>query len=212
MEGVCGDMTRDTILLFTSVKEPVYELSDEDAGKLFKAILAYQTGEDVNLEGLLKVVFIQVKQQIDYNNKTYEERVALRSEAGKKGAEARWQKIAEDSKRISANGKNGKRISANGKNALNDNDNENVLYPSSSSRARTREDEDFDDGVWNPDELVTTKDGTQIRLGDVHFGETVKIGKVSKPSGMVKHPPLTEEEKERILNRLEEFKKRRAGG
>lgn len=175
-------MTRDTILLFTSVKEPVYELSDEDAGKLFKAILAYQTGEDVNLEGLLKVVFIQVKQQIDYNNKTYEERVALRSEAGKKGAEARWQKIAEDSKRISVNGKNGKRISANGKNALNDNDNDNVLYPSSSSRARMREDEDFDDGVWNPDELVTTKDGTQIRLGDVRFGETVKIGKISKPS------------------------------
>ena len=75
-----------------------------------------------------------------------------------------------------------------------------------------RENEDFDDGVWNPDELVTTKDGTQIRLGDVHFGEKVKIGKVSKPSETVKHPPLTEEEKERILNRLEEFKKRRAGG
>lgn len=164
-------MMRDTILLFTSMKEPVSALSDEDAGKLLKAILAYQTGNPVNLEGILNAVFIQIRQQIDYNNQAYEERVALRSEAGKKGAEARWQKMANDGKRIA---KDGKRIANDSKRMANDsiyvNDNENVLNDECiTTRARVREDSDIGD------EFITTTDGRRIPLKELKFGGT-KIG------------------------------------
>ena len=74
---------KNTILLFSNMKEPIDELDDEDAGKLFKAILAYQNGEEVKLQGLLKVVFLQIKQQIDYNNERYAETSKKRSEARK---------------------------------------------------------------------------------------------------------------------------------
>ena len=166
-------MIRDTILLFTSMKEPVSALSDEDAGKLLKAILAYQTGEPVNLEGLLNAVFISIRQQIDYNNQAYESRVALRSEAGKKGAEARWQKMANDGKRISANGKDNKRISANGKNALYVNDNDNDLTDECIiTRARARE-----DSVIEDDDYITTSDGRRIRLNELKFdGAEIRRG------------------------------------
>lgn len=83
---------KDTILLFTNIKEPIQALTDEQAGQLFKAILDYQTGVEVNLEGLLNVVFLQIKQQIDYNNEQYEASKKRRSEAGKKGMESRWHK------------------------------------------------------------------------------------------------------------------------
>lgn len=74
---------KNTILLFSNMKEPIDELDDEDAGKLFKAILAYQNGDEVKLQGLLKVVFLQIKQQIDYNNERYAETSKKRSEARK---------------------------------------------------------------------------------------------------------------------------------
>lgn len=74
---------KNTILLFSNMKEPIDELDDEDAGKLFKAILAYQNGEEMKLQGLLKVVFLQIKQQIDYNNERYAETSKKRSEARK---------------------------------------------------------------------------------------------------------------------------------
>ena len=74
---------KNTILLFSNMKEPIDELNDEDAGKLFKAILAYQNGDEVKLQGLLKVVFLQIKQQIDYNNERYAETSKKRSEARK---------------------------------------------------------------------------------------------------------------------------------
>lgn len=152
-------MMRDTILLFTSIKEPVFAMSDEDAGKLFKAILAYQTGDEVMLDGLLAVIFLQVKQQIDYANKSYEERSALRSEAGKKGAEARWQTMANDGKRISVNGKNGKRISANGKNAINKNINKNVPITSSSCACAREDSEEFDVLLESYDDYRKRKKG-----------------------------------------------------
>ena len=195
---------KSSFLFYAEWAKNIEILTDEQSGVLLKAILALANDTELpQMDAVTRMCFSFIETQIERDSAKYEGRVASRSEAGKKGAEARWQ-----------NGKNGNAINRNGKNGLyvDEDVDEDVLIAPSSSRARMRENEDFDDGVWNPDELVTTKDGTQIRLGDVHFGETVKIGKVSKPSGTVKHPPLTEEEKERILNRLEEFKKRRAGG
>lgn len=89
---------KDTILLFTNLKEPIDELSDEEAGQLFKAILAYQNGEEPKLKGLLKVIFLQIRQQIDYNNQKYSETSRKRSEARKAWLEKKKQNLTNDDK------------------------------------------------------------------------------------------------------------------
>jgi len=116
---------RDTVLLYTSIKEPVDALTDEQAGKLFKAILAYQTDNDVVLDGLLNVVFLQVKQQIDYNNDKFDETARKRSEAGKKGMESRWNKNNNDNNVITNDNNVKDVITSDNKNNYNDNDNGN---------------------------------------------------------------------------------------
>jgi len=128
---------RDTVLLFTSLKEPVDALTDEQAGQLFKAILAYQTGEAVSLDGLLNVVFLQIKQQLDYNNDKYNEMCKKRSDAGKKGMLSRWGKVDNTDNDVITNDNNVTSvITDDNKNNHNDNDtdndndnvNENVSY------------------------------------------------------------------------------------
>ena len=143
-------MTRDTILLFTSIREPVQALSDEDAGKLLKAILDYQTGEEVKLEGLLKVVFLQVKQQIDYNNEKYESTSQKRSEAGKKGMASRWGNN-KDNNVIGV-------ITKSNKNNLNVNVNENVINNHHHARVRESE-EEFDPLIESYAEFMKRKRG-----------------------------------------------------
>lgn len=117
---------RDTVLLFTSLKEPVDALTDEQAGQLFKAIFAYQTGEAVTLDGLLNVVFLQIKQQLDYNNDKYLETCKKRSEAGKKGMQSRWGKADNTDNKVITNDNNViSVITSDNKNNHNDNDNDN---------------------------------------------------------------------------------------
>lgn len=83
---------RSTVLLFTDIKETLDMLTDEQAGQIFKAIIDYQTGNEVALDGLLNVIFAQIKRQIDYNNEKYDNDRKKRSEAGKKGMQNRWHK------------------------------------------------------------------------------------------------------------------------
>lgn len=125
----------DTVLLFTSLREPLEAMTDDQAGQLFKAILAYQSGEEVILDGLLNVIFLQIKQQIDYNNEKYSETSEKRSEAGKKGMSSRWSKKEKDNKVITNDNKNNNvmsvitndniPITSDNKNNLYDNDNDN---------------------------------------------------------------------------------------
>ena len=116
---------RETLLLYTSIKEPIDELTDEQAGKLFKALLSYQTDNEIELEGLLKVVFLQIKQQIDYNNDKFDETSKKRSEAGKKGMKNRWNKNNNDNNVITNDNNVNDVITDDNKNNLYDNDNDN---------------------------------------------------------------------------------------
>lgn len=65
---------KDSFILYNKYQEVFEELSDEDAGKLIKAILEYSNTGICTLGGVLKAVFTSIKQDIDYNNKKYEEK------------------------------------------------------------------------------------------------------------------------------------------
>lgn len=115
-------MAKDSFILYTEQKEVIDKLSDEQAGKLIKAIYEYvETGQMPKLDALLEIVIIPFKQNIDRNANKYEETKKKRSEAGKIGAEVKKQMKAKQ-----ANANFAKSKQANQADNVNDNDNVNV--------------------------------------------------------------------------------------
>lgn len=82
---------KDSFVLYTEQKEVIDNLSDEDAGKLFKGIFEYALGNEPEFDNLLKLVFIPIRQQLERNAKKYSEIKEKRRIAGAKGGK---QKIA----------------------------------------------------------------------------------------------------------------------
>lgn len=90
-------MEKDSFILYTEQKEVVDKLTDEQAGKIFKAIYEYvKTDKMPKLDGLLDIVIIPFKQSLDRNMEKWEEIKKKRSEAGKIGAEIKKQKQAKE--------------------------------------------------------------------------------------------------------------------
>ena len=66
-------MERGSFLIYRSFAEVMCDLSDEDAGRLFKAISAYALdGEEPELSGTLSGYFKLMKPQFDANRQKYE--------------------------------------------------------------------------------------------------------------------------------------------
>ncbi len=61
------------------------ELSNEQAGLLFKAIKAHQNDEDIELDSLTKIVFSPFKAQFDRDNEKYQKIVERNKNNGSKG-------------------------------------------------------------------------------------------------------------------------------
>ena len=88
-------MGKDSFILYTEQKEVIDKLSDEQAGKLIKAIYEYvETDKLPKLDAILDIVIIPFKQNIDRNTDKWEKIKQKRSEAGKIGAEMKKQKQA----------------------------------------------------------------------------------------------------------------------
>lgn len=88
---------KDSFILYTEQKEVVDKLTDEQAGKIFKAIYEYvQTDKMPELDSLLDIIIIPFKQSLDRNTEKWEEIKKKRSEAGKLGAEIKKQKQAKE--------------------------------------------------------------------------------------------------------------------
>lgn len=62
---------KDNFLLKKSQREVFDTLTDEDAGKLIKAIYRYANNGNDELEGYLKAIFIPIKNEIDKNEEKY---------------------------------------------------------------------------------------------------------------------------------------------
>lgn len=115
-------MAKDSFILYTEQKEVIDKLTDEQAGKLIKAIYEYAETEKMpKLDTLLEIVIIPFKQNIDRNTNKWEEIKKKRSEAGKIGAEIKKQKQAKQ-----ANVNFDKSKQANKAVNVNVNDNVNV--------------------------------------------------------------------------------------
>ena len=89
-------------ILYADQKALFEQLPNDKAGELIKFIFAYVNDEDPVTEDLIiNLAFTPIKQQLKRDLIKFEETKGKRSEAGKAGANKRWQNIANDSKRIS---------------------------------------------------------------------------------------------------------------
>lgn len=73
------------IILFDSYLEPVKDLSDEEAGRLFKAILSPEEDPKEILSGMAYTAYLFIKARVDEENAKRETRAAISRENGKKG-------------------------------------------------------------------------------------------------------------------------------
>jgi hypothetical protein len=108
---------KKSFVLYCDQKGIWDKLDDSQAGKLIKHIIAYVNDENpVSPDFITELAFEPIKQQLKRDLKKWEQTTANRSIAGKAGAEARWQTMAND----------GKRIQTMAKMAVNVNDNVTV--------------------------------------------------------------------------------------
>ena len=135
---------KDSFILYTDQRAVIEKLTDEQAGKLIKAIYQYtEEGTMPELDTLLEIAIIPIKQNIDKNNEKWEEERQKRSEAGRLGGlkKAKNQQSTSSTKQNQAELSNAKEYQAELSNAkeclanqavyvnvndnVNDNDNDN---------------------------------------------------------------------------------------
>lgn len=113
---------KDSFILYLEQKEIFETLSDNEAGKLIKAIFEYEsTGQSPKLNKTLNLVFIPIKNALDRNRLKYEAQVQKNRENGKKGGRPRK---AKESKEKQNNPSGFLENPTKVKKADNDNDNE----------------------------------------------------------------------------------------
>ena len=81
---------KKSFVLYTDLRGPLEFLSDEELGRLFRAIMDYADGGSVpEFSGALGMGFAFVRAQLDRNDAKWQQTRAKRSEAGRAGARAR---------------------------------------------------------------------------------------------------------------------------
>lgn len=84
---------KESFVLYTKYIDTFKELTDEQAGKLIKVILEYVNDMNPEPEGLIKIAFIPIKQQLKEDLVKWKEEKEKRSLAGKKGMESRYSNV-----------------------------------------------------------------------------------------------------------------------
>ena len=80
-------------VVYGDIKESLDELTDEQVATLFRGMVDYHvTGKDPKFKGILKFVFIPIKQQMDRNTEKYE----ARCERNRANANKRWNGMQSD--------------------------------------------------------------------------------------------------------------------
>jgi hypothetical protein len=109
-------------ILYADQKAIFEQLPNDKAGELIKFIFSYVNDENPETDDLIiKLGFTPIQQQLKRDLVKYEETKEKRSEAGKAGANKRWQTIANDSKRINDIAKIADNVNDNVKDKVIDN-------------------------------------------------------------------------------------------
>lgn len=88
-----GKLIKESFIIHTDDSECIDALSDEQAGRLFKALLAYsKSGAFPDLSGAELMAFLFMKKQLDRDNEKYRETCEKRRLAGAMGGRPKKEK------------------------------------------------------------------------------------------------------------------------
>lgn len=85
-------MSKESFIIYKSFWKPISRLSDEQLGRLFKAICLYQTGETPDVADDIVIAYEFFINQFNIDERKYEEYIEAQRASGKKGASARHNK------------------------------------------------------------------------------------------------------------------------
>ena len=84
-------MDKKSFLIYLEYEEQFDLLTDEELGQLMRTIIKYENGKTIpELNGMVKMAFSFIKQQLDRDKEKWNQEKTKRSEAGKKGMISRW--------------------------------------------------------------------------------------------------------------------------
>jgi hypothetical protein len=163
--------TRKSFLLHIDSLDILDELTDEEAGELFKAIKDYQNDDDLNLKGLVRIAFSPFKNQFVRDSEKYNLTCERRAQAGSKGGK---QKVANASKSKQKQANLAESVSKNKSDSKNDSKNE----------SDSKNDKDSDKHK-QLDILVQSKIDRDKFVSDafVYFWSNMHLPKKAKPVG-----------------------------
>ena len=171
-----------SFVVYDDIEAVLDELTDEQVGQLFRGMVSYHSsGTDPKFTGVLKYVFIPIKQGIDRNTEKYEKRC----ERNRENANKRWQD-RNHSDAIAYDGIRSDAMDAN----TNTNTNTNTKTNSKSNTKSTEVD------VWSLSRSVlsylNSAAGTNYRTDDV---DSVRL--ISELS----HSGYTEEQMKTVIEK-----------
>jgi hypothetical protein len=76
---------RKSFILYLDSLEVLDDLDDSQVAELFRAIVAYQKGDEITLSKIVKIAFLPIKQYLERDGDKYSRFVESRRENGKKG-------------------------------------------------------------------------------------------------------------------------------
>lgn len=77
---------KKSFVVYHDIKEVIDGLTDEQVGKLFRSMVNYSvSGTELQLDGVLRFIFIPIRQQMDRDSTKWEGIREKRAEAGRKG-------------------------------------------------------------------------------------------------------------------------------
>lgn len=92
---------KKSFVLYCDYREHLQLLSDSERGQLFTAILDYANDDEIGeLPPMVKMAFSFIKSQMDKDAEKYAQIVKARSEAGKKSAAAKQQRLTNGNENI----------------------------------------------------------------------------------------------------------------
>ena len=109
------DEGKKGFILFLNFLPMIDALTDEEAGRLIKAIMHHENGEEIDLtnDRLVQAAYLGITPQIDLQNEKWEKTKEARREAGRRGGLAK----VSNAKQTLANDSNAKQTLANDSNA-----------------------------------------------------------------------------------------------
>ena len=85
-------MSKESFIIYKSFWKPISRLSDEQLGRLFRAICLYQAGETPDVADDIVIAYEFFINQFKIDERKYEEYIEAQRASGKKGASARYDK------------------------------------------------------------------------------------------------------------------------